>query len=122
MGDLYGSAKPEVSEIRSVEEIEAEETGSRDFSMKAGSHPSTLAQQFKNDMVDPERAGDPIAAMRQTHGSGLVDTRISNREGEYKQQRMNRILSPDRGGDAFAGKTPARSYKEIMMERNLEAE
>ena len=41
---------------------------------------------------------------------------------QYRQQRMNRMISPDRGGDAFAGKTPVRSYKDIMMERNLEAE
>merc|ERR1719331_3783781 len=117
--DIYGTSKPEVNEIRAVED-EAE-TSSRDFTM-AKVRASTLAEQFKNDMVDPERAGDPIAAMRESHGSGLVDTRISNREDEYKQQRMNYMISPDRGGDAFSGKTPVRSYKDIMMERNLEAE
>ena len=31
--DIYGSSKPEVTELRTVEEIEAEETGSRDFTM-----------------------------------------------------------------------------------------
>ena len=55
-----------------------------------GSHPSTLAQKFKDDMVDPERSGDPIAAMRESHGSGLVDTRISNREDEVTSHALNK--------------------------------
>merc|ERR1719181_285301 len=97
--DIYGSSKAEVNEIRTVEDIEGE-TGSRDFTIARGKSASSLAEQFKNDMVDPERAGDPIAAMRESHGSGLVDTRISNRENEYKKQRMNQMISPDRGGDA----------------------
>ena len=54
-------------------------------------------------------------------GSGLVDTRISNREDEYKQRRMARTLSPERG-DAFGGKTPVRTYKDIMAEQELKNE
>ena len=34
---------------------------------------------------------------------------------------MNRMLSPERG-DAFSGKTPVRSYKEIMLSAELEKE
>ena len=34
---------------------------------------------------------------------------------------MNRIISPERG-DAFSDKTPARSYKEIMIEAELNKE
>merc|ERR1740130_822154 len=85
-----------------------------------GSHPATMS--LKDQLADPERdSNDPIAAMRETHGSGLVNTRTSDREDEYKQRRIKRLISPERG-DAFSGKTPARSYADIMKERMLAQE
>ena len=55
---------------------------------------------------------------RQNFGSGLINTKIADREDEYKSRRLNRRLSPTRG-DAFDGKTPARSYKDIMADQAL---
>jgi splicing factor 3B subunit 1 len=54
-------------------------------------------------------------------GSGLVNTRIADRESEYQAQRLGRKLSPSRG-DVFDGKTPQRSYKDIMMAQDLRKE
>lgn len=66
-----------------------------------------------------ERAADAlhpsaVRERRQTHGSGLANTRIADREDAYKARHRTIMLSPDRGGDAFSGQTPARSYAEIM--------
>jgi len=57
--------------------------------------------------------------MLNTDKTGKVNTRISDRETDYQKQRMNRVISPERG-DAFSGKTPARSYKDIMLAQNLQ--
>lgn len=56
-------------------------------------------------------------------GSGLVNTRIADRESVYQAQRLGlgRKLSPSRG-DLFDGKTPQRSYKDIMMAQDLRKE
>ena len=88
---------------------------------------------------------DPFKQYQEQNGSGLVNTKIADRESEvravappipasdgaltfppppdsqYQARRRNRALSPERG-DAFAGETPARSYKDIMMAQNLERE
>jgi len=53
--------------------------------------------------------------------SGLVNTVIAERESEYQKKRMQRVISPERG-DAFSGQTPARSYKDIMLQQNLQRE
>lgn len=64
---------------------------------------------------------DPFASAREENGSGLVNTRIIDRENDYRKRRFDRMLSPERG-DAFDGKTPQRSYKEIMQGQQLDAE
>lgn len=64
---------------------------------------------------------DPFASAREANGSGLVNTRIVDRENDYRKRRFDRMLSPERG-DVFDGKTPQRSYKEIMQGQRLEAE
>lgn len=57
---------------------------------------------------------------KEQNGSGLVNTRISDRETEY-QARKQRVLSPSRS-DVFDGKTPVRGYKDIMMAQELRKE
>ena len=77
-------------------------------------------------------ADDDDAALmnryREAGGSGLLNTRISDREDSYRQRRMNRGLSPSRaaaggggGGEdaAGGGGGEQRSYKEIMAEQML---
>ena len=70
---------------------------------------------------DQDSGVDPMAAYRESHGSGLVNTRISDRESEYHARHRQRgtILSPERG-DAFSGETPARSYKDTRREQLLD--
>lgn len=68
-----------------------------------------------------DEAYDPFAAAREANGSGLVNTRIADRDNDYRKRRFDRMLSPERG-DAFAGKTPQRSYKDIMQTQQLDAE
>jgi splicing factor 3B subunit 1 len=87
-------------------------------------HPSTRAsinadRRILDQGTDADSGADPFAAYREE--SGMVNTRISDRETDYQKKRMNRIISPARG-DAFSGKTPARSYKDIMLEQNLQRE
>ncbi|KAE9017200.1 Splicing factor 3B subunit 1 [Phytophthora rubi] len=64
---------------------------------------------------------DPFAEAREANGSGIVNTRITDRENAYRKRRFERVLSPERG-DAFSAQTPARSYKEIMQTQQLEQE
>ncbi|GLE02670.1 hypothetical protein PINS_up011511 [Pythium insidiosum] len=70
-------------------------------------------------LVDADH--DPFAHAREANGSGLVNTRIADRENDYRKRRFDRMLSPERG-DAFAGETPQRSYKEIMQQQRLDSE
>jgi splicing factor 3B subunit 1 len=47
---------------------------------------------------------------------------VQDRDDAYHARRRNRILSPDRGGDAFAGEQPTRSYRDIMLEAQVDKE
>ena len=67
------------------------------------------------------RQQETLAYYKEMGGSGMVDTKIANRETEYHKRRLARELSPERG-DAFSGDTPARSYKDIMAEQTLKNE
>ncbi|KAI9916453.1 hypothetical protein PsorP6_016829 [Peronosclerospora sorghi] len=80
---------------------------------------STTALQRGDGLIDDNH--DPFAEAREENGSGLVNTRIIDRENAYHKRRFERMLSPERG-DAFGDKTPARSYKEIMQTQQLEQE
>lgn len=87
-------------------------------------HPATRAsinadRSLLNEGTDADNGVDPFVAHRQENG--IINTRISDRESDYQKKRMNRIISPARG-DAFSGATPARSYKDIMMEQQLQRE
>ncbi|KAJ1428004.1 splicing factor 3B subunit 1 [Ochromonadaceae sp. CCMP2298] len=72
-------------------------------------------------LEEEEEDGEYLDRLRENSGSGLVNTRISDRETEYQSKRLQRTLSPSRG-DAFDGKTPVRSYKDIMLSQELQKE
>lgn len=61
---------------------------------------------------------DDLARHRENSGTGIVNTKIADRENEYQSKRAQRSLSPSRG-DVFDGKTPMRSYKDIMQTQEL---
>ncbi|KAG1706827.1 Splicing factor 3B subunit 1 [Phytophthora capsici] len=75
--------------------------------------------QASDGLIDDNH--DPFAEASETNGSGIVNTRIADRENAYRKRRFERILSPERG-DAFGSQTPARSYKEIMQTQQLQQE
>lgn len=75
--------------------------------------------QASDGLIDDNH--DPFAEARETNGSGIVNTRIADRENAYRKRRFERMLSPERG-DAFGSQTPARSYKEIMQTQQLQQE
>ncbi|CAM9771926.1 unnamed protein product, partial [Ectocarpus fasciculatus] len=90
------------------------------------SHPATRARinapdSLVRDSIMSTDDSENSSFYRENYGSGLVNTRISDRESDYQARRMGRALSPDRG-DAFSGKTPARSYKDIMQAQELRKE
>ncbi|KAJ0404075.1 hypothetical protein ATCC90586_008709 [Pythium insidiosum] len=84
-----------------------------------GFHPRGGEDPADAGLVDADH--DPFAHAREANGSGLVNTRIADRENDYRKRRFDRMLSPERG-DAFAGETPQRSYKEIMQQQRLDSE
>eukprot|EP00644_Phytophthora_capsici_P001434 jgi/Phyca11/526518/estExt2_fgenesh1_pm.C_PHYCAscaffold_100075 len=75
--------------------------------------------QASDGLIDDNH--DPFAEASETNGSGIVNTRIADRENAYRKRRFERMLSPERG-DAFGSQTPARSYKEIMQTQQLQQE
>ena len=67
--------------------------------------------------------------MRQRGGSGLVNTRIADRESDYQRQRIKRMLSPEvtlpfsphaQRSDPYKDSEPVRGYKEVMKELPLD--
>ncbi|KAK1940007.1 Splicing factor 3B subunit 1 [Phytophthora citrophthora] len=79
----------------------------------------TAVAQASDGLIDDNY--DPFAEAREANGSGIVNTRIADRENAYRKRRFERMLSPERG-DAFGEQTPARSYKEIMQTQQLQQE
>jgi splicing factor 3B subunit 1 len=121
--DLYGTGDKFAGFTTAIvdEDNEDEEV----ISHIGASHPSSrtaAAKQSVHDAAGKDDGADPFAAYREAGGTGLVDTRISNRESDYQRRRVNRGgggLSPERS-DVFSGKTPARSYKDIMINQDLD--
>ncbi|RLN49617.1 hypothetical protein BBJ28_00002632 [Nothophytophthora sp. Chile5] len=98
-----------------AEEKEGDETAASRSTKTA----NKTATQGGDGLIDDSY--DPFAEAREANGSGLVNTRIVDRENSYRKRRFDRMLSPERG-DAFGGKTPARSYKDIMQGQQLDME
>lgn len=89
---------------RAREDIEELDEG------RASNHPSTLASTKaggkKEDNGEDE---DPFA--NATGGSGLVNTRIADRETDYHKRRTDRLMRED-----------GLSFKEAMQQANIEKE
>jgi len=117
--DIYGGSSDRFAGYSAT----VDEEGDEDAEQKAEDHhsrPSGHSAPPANDgLIDDSY--DPFAEARESNGSGLVNTRIADRENAYRKRRFERMLSPERG-DAFAGQTPARSYKEIMQTQQLAQE
>ena len=119
--DIYGNGGGKEQYMSAVvDEEEDEEEGGH-------LHPSTRRARINpsRSLIDDSIQGSAEEVneneYREQYGSGVVNTRISDRETEYQSRRLQRALSPSRG-DSFSGKTPARSYKEIMLAQELRKE
>jgi splicing factor 3B subunit 1 len=125
--DLYGSGGDKFAGFsRSVveEEEEEEDDDDEETVRHGGMHPSSrrgaVAQSMLKEGAGRDDGDDPFERYREAGGSGLVNTRIADRESEYQRRgRINRTLSPERG-DAFGDATPARSYKDIIQNADLD--
>jgi len=87
--------------IKAREEIENLDEG------RESNHPSTLASTNKSGAKQEEE--DPFKDAE--GGSGLVNTRIEDRENDYQKRRTNRVIRED-----------GLSFKESMMQANIEKE
>eukprot|EP00584_Thalassiosira_punctigera_P009624 CAMPEP_0172527168 /NCGR_PEP_ID=MMETSP1067-20121228/1922_1 /TAXON_ID=265564 ORGANISM="Thalassiosira punctigera, Strain Tpunct2005C2" /NCGR_SAMPLE_ID=MMETSP1067 /ASSEMBLY_ACC=CAM_ASM_000444 /LENGTH=192 /DNA_ID=CAMNT_0013310847 /DNA_START=137 /DNA_END=712 /DNA_ORIENTATION=- len=78
---------------------------------RGGSHPSTMAARARQ-AEDAGRGDDVDPFANAAGGSGLVNTRIADRDaGTYRARRNDRVLRED-----------GVSYKEAMESANLERE
>lgn len=124
--DIYGAAEAAGGYAGEVVEVNSDDEGGDDTGVAGGSHPATRWGAAKDDtgVADNGTEGpsseDPFAAHREANGSGLVDTRISNRESEYHARRHKRVLSPAR--KPADGSSEGRSYREVMLDAKLDAE
>ncbi|CAN0004204.1 unnamed protein product [Ectocarpus sp. 13 AM-2016] len=134
--DIYGGGGDKFAGVSRtvVEEEEPEDEDEVVTSHRGGgggaSHPASRASvNAPRHLIDggEEREGgdddnSTIAGMR-AGGSGMVNTVIAERESAYQAKgRRNQMISPIRGGDAFAGQTPTRSFRDIMAEQALAKE
>lgn len=90
------------ADVRAKEDMEELDEG------RESNHPSTLASRIGNNKDNGEDE-DPFA--NATGGSGLVNTRISDRESGYHKRRHERVLRED-----------GLSFKESMQQANIEKE
>ncbi|GMH58110.1 hypothetical protein TrST_g4513 [Triparma strigata] len=69
-----------------------------------------------NKEASPSAQPDDFAELRERNGSGVVNTRISDRESDYHKRRNNRVaLDVDSEGNKL-------SYREIMENQEVERE
>lgn len=124
--DLYGDAGPSNAaragySTTIVDDDDDDDSAGDALAQSKGSSSGAAkhASSDRSGLIDENY--DPFASAREENGSGLVNTRIVDRENDYRKRRFDRMLSPERG-DAFDGTTPQRSYKDIMQSQRLEAE
>lgn len=118
--DAYGAGGGESSEyVSSLPTLDEEKRmhakgagGREEFENldegRVSNHPSTLAASTKNAGGDGEDV-DPFA--NSTGGSGLVNTRIADRESDYQKRRNKRVIRED-----------GISFKDAMKQANIEKE
>mmetsp|Transcript_16349 Transcript_16349/g.18637 ORF Transcript_16349/g.18637 Transcript_16349/m.18637 type:complete len:1345 (+) Transcript_16349:66-4100(+) len=108
----YVSSLPTPEEERRLMELDddddAGKRAEREDSGRIGSHPSTMAGMKGMEDEVPEDY-DPFEDSN--GGSGLVNTRVADRENEYQKRRMNRAIRED-----------GMSYKDAMNLANIERE
>jgi len=131
--DIYGDSTEYVSEL-GPEETEDGANGTMSSSISSLSSTNRFGSTSASAVASIRAAQgalahegggddeDPMEAMRETHGSGLVNTRISDRESTYHARRTKRMISPERGGDAFSNNGARRTYADIMKDRMLQDE
>mmetsp|Transcript_26884 Transcript_26884/g.45370 ORF Transcript_26884/g.45370 Transcript_26884/m.45370 type:complete len:1276 (+) Transcript_26884:130-3957(+) len=115
--DIYGNDNNKEQYVTTLEE-EEEDDEPHPSSRRARINPS---RSLIDDSIRGSEDAVQESEYRERYGSGVVNTRISDRETDYQARRLQRALSPSRG-DSFSGKTPARSYKEIMLAQELRKE
>ncbi|XP_031477588.1 uncharacterized protein LOC116248763 [Nymphaea colorata] len=116
--DLYGGGNRFEGYVQSIpvnEEDEDQDVMEREIARKLPSYtaPKSIMKEI------PRGTGED------DDGFGFKKPqRITDREDEYRQRRLNRVISPDRN-DPFADSTPdpnKRSYAEVMKEEVLKRE
>ncbi|OQS05562.1 splicing factor 3B subunit 1 [Thraustotheca clavata] len=112
--DLYGDSGKDKFEgysrtLDDEEEVKEDRRGG-----KMTSNDGLIDENY-NPFEDKER--------REANGSGIINTKIIDRDNAYTKRRFDRMLSPERQ-DAFGGKKDgsAKSYREIMHNQQLDAE
>jgi len=77
-----------------------------------GSHPSTtMAQRSRQAAEDADQSSDIDPFANNSNGSGLINTKIADRESSYHARRHDRVLRED-----------GMSYKDAMLNANLDKE
>ena len=121
--DIYGDSGAEHSEYVMEVGGESDDDQEEEYA-SSGTHASSQVNPSRA-LIDEARGVSSdlglSAEQREMFGSGLVNTRISDRESSYHQKRSERKLSPGRG-DAFDDADSGMGYKEIMEMRDLEKE
>jgi len=126
--DLYQGTDRFAGFATELVEEDGEEEGNSEA--QAGRHPSSRAGASKSrftadlDEIGGADQGDQelLRRIRETEGSGLKNSRISDRETEYHKRRMSRALSPSRG-DMLADQTPVQgSYARVLQSESLARE
>lgn len=129
---FYGDSQEYVSELPTMDE-ERKEAEELDDEGRVSSHPSTMAATRRDvsssstldceiaDMHSAARQAHVLTLLHQTeeddpfkdteNGTGLVNTRIADRESDYQARRHNRALQDD-----------GMSYKDAMTHANLDRE
>ena len=127
---VMGDAEEEYEASILMEHEEAEFSSSS-FSIKKQKQPE--------GPVNIDEDHDPFANTKGTHGSGIVNTRIADRQTEYQKRRLQRTLSPERqdmfgdhddtihtGTEAEEERkddgSSGQSYRDIMQQQLLETE
>jgi len=115
--ELYGHSNENKFDGYSTEIVEDDDEDMPDAGGRKLVGQYTATKEMMNEYVRDD--DDPLSG--RTEGS-----KISDRETEYQKRRFNRALTPTRV-DAFAqnaqdGAVEGRSYREVMMEKELERE
>lgn len=121
---IYESEDPREDSGAYVQEIDADDDHDDDFDpfskSKAKSAQDLIAATIQSESNHNDK--EMMNEYREQYGSGLVNSKISDRESAYHRRRADRKLSPSRS-DAFASEdAPKRSYKDIRNEHALQKE